>query len=137
MADGLRAGHRRGRHYRQRPAWCARYFGIPGVLFEQALVNVALHVGAERAPRLLVDEIDDEAAQMRGVLELVLGFPENDAEDARLLAEIFEGIALTTFERQAVQLNEAWPSCSPRGWWTSCCMEDGPARNPSSGTRDR
>jgi hypothetical protein len=28
-----------------------------------------------------------------GVLDLVLGFPEDDAEDARLFAEIFESIA--------------------------------------------
>jgi hypothetical protein len=63
------------------------------VLFEETFVDVTLDVGAERAPRFLIDEIDDEAAQMGGVLDLVLGFPEDDAEDARLFAEIFESIA--------------------------------------------
>ena len=83
--------------------------GILGVLFEQTFVDVALDVGAERAPGLLVDEVDDEAAQVGGVLDLVLGFAEDDAEDARLFAEIFEGVAVVSFERQAVELDEAGP----------------------------
>ena len=73
--------------------------GVLGVLFEQTFVDIALDVGAERAPRFLVDEIDDEAAQVGGVLDLVLGFAEDDAEDARFLAEIFEGVAVVSFER--------------------------------------
>jgi len=81
--------------------------GILGVLFEQAFVDVALDVGAERAPGLLVDEIDDEAAQVGGVLDLVLGFAEDDAEDARLFAEIFEGVAVVSFERQAITFFDA------------------------------
>jgi hypothetical protein len=63
------------------------------VLFEQAFVDVALDVGAERAPRFLVDEVDDESAQVGGVLDLVLGFPEDDAEDTWLFAKIFQGVA--------------------------------------------
>jgi hypothetical protein len=84
-------------------------FGILRVLFEQALVDVALDVGAERAPRFLIDEIDDEAAQVGGVLDLVLGFAEDDAEDAGLFAEVFEGVAVMSFERQAVHFDEAGP----------------------------
>jgi hypothetical protein len=44
-----------------------------------------------------------------GVLDLVLGFAKNDAEDARLFAEIFEGVAVVSFERDAVELDEAGP----------------------------
>jgi hypothetical protein len=59
-------------------------FGILRVFFEQPFVDVALDVGAEGAPGFLIDEIDDEAAQVGGVLDLVLGFAENDAENAVL-----------------------------------------------------
>jgi hypothetical protein len=57
----------------------------------------------------LVDEVDDQAAQVGGVLDLVLGFPEDDAEDARLLAEVFEGVAVMSFERDAIEFDEAGP----------------------------
>ena len=40
-------------------------FGILRVLFEQAFVDVTLDIGAESAPRFLVDEIDDETGSMR------------------------------------------------------------------------
>ena len=83
--------------------------GVLGVLFEEAFVDVALDVGAQRAPGFLIDEIDDEAAQVGGVLDLVLGFAENDAEDARFLAEVFEGVAVMLLERQAVHFHEAGP----------------------------
>ena len=76
--------------------------GVLRVLFEEAFVDIAFDVGAERAPGLLVDEIDDETAQVGGVLDLVLGFAEDNAEDARLFAEVFEGVAVVSFERQAV-----------------------------------
>jgi hypothetical protein len=82
-------------------------FGVLRVLFKQTLVDIALDVGAKCAPRFLIDEIDDEAAQVSGVLDLVLGFAENDAEDARLFAEIFQCVAVMSFERQAVQFDEA------------------------------
>ena len=83
--------------------------GILRVLFEQAFVDVAFDVGRERAPRLLVDEIDDEAAQVGGVLNLVLGLAENDAENSRLLAEIVEGIAVVSLERQAIERHQFGP----------------------------
>src|ERR1022692_1024456 len=69
----------------------------------------SLDVGAERAPWLLIDEIDDEAAQVGGILDLVLGFPEDDAEDARLFAEILKGVAVVFLERDAVHFDEAGP----------------------------
>lgn len=83
--------------------------GILRVLFEQAFVDIPLDVGAKRAPGFLVDEIDDEAAQVGGVLDFVLGLAENDAQDAGFLAQIFQGVAVMFFERQAIELNEAGP----------------------------
>ena len=46
---------------------------------------------------------------MGGVLDFVLGFAEDDAEDARLLAEVFEGVAVVAFERDAIEFDEAGP----------------------------
>ena len=91
----------------------------------------------ERAPRLLIDEVDDEAAQVGGVLDLVLRFAEDDAEDARLFAEIFEGIAVVLFERQAVEFDEAGPVVVVGDGGLACCRAGGCARSPSSGTEDR
>jgi hypothetical protein len=44
-----------------------------------------------------------------GVLDLVLGFAEDDAEDAWFFAEIFESVAVVSFERQAVEFDETGP----------------------------
>jgi len=68
-----------------------------------------LTVRAERAPGFLIDEIDYEAAEMRGVLDFVLGFAEDNAENARFLGEVFEGIAVVAFEREAVHFHETGP----------------------------
>lgn len=54
--------------------------GVLGGLLQQALVGVALHVRVERGPRLAVDELDDEPAQLGGVLNLVLRLAEDDAQ---------------------------------------------------------
>ena len=43
-----------------------------GVLLQQALVGVALHVGAHRHPGFLVDQVHDQSPQLGRVLELVL-----------------------------------------------------------------
>jgi len=83
--------------------------GILRVLFEQAFVDVAFDVGSERAPRFLVDEIDDETAEVRWVLDLVLSLGEDDADHARLLAEVFERTAIMPFERQSVGIQEIGP----------------------------
>jgi hypothetical protein len=39
------------------------------------------------------------------VLDLVLGFPEDNAEDTGLFAKVFEGVAVMPFERQSVQFD--------------------------------
>jgi hypothetical protein len=83
--------------------------GVLGVFFQKALVDIAFDIGGVCAPGFLIDEIHDEAVQVGGVLDLVLGFAEDDAENTRLLAEIFEDIAVMLFKRDAVHLDEAGP----------------------------
>jgi hypothetical protein len=63
-------------------------------LGEQLLVRVALDVDAGRRPVLLADEVDDEPLQLGRVLDLVLRLAEHDTEDARLLAEPLEDVAV-------------------------------------------
>jgi hypothetical protein len=59
------------------------------VALQQALVGVALHVGAHRRPVFGVDQVDDHASQLHRVLELVLRLAEDQRQRARLLAELF------------------------------------------------
>src|SRR3712207_9106317 len=65
---------------------------VLGALREQRLVGVALDVGAGRRPVLLVDEVDDEALELGGVLDPVLRLAEDDAEDAGLPGEVLEDV---------------------------------------------
>jgi hypothetical protein len=54
--------------------------GLGGRLLQQALVGVALHVGVEARPLLAVQQVHDEAAQLRRILNLVLGLAEDQAQ---------------------------------------------------------
>jgi hypothetical protein len=40
--------------------------GVFGVLFEQAFVGVALHIGRHRGPAFLADQLDDQLAELAG-----------------------------------------------------------------------
>ena len=48
-------------------------FGVFSVLLQQTLVGIAFDIGIERGPGFAVDEVYDEAAQVRGVLNFVEG----------------------------------------------------------------
>ena len=45
---------------------------VLGVLLEQSFVGVALHVGRHGRPVFLADQLDDEPAQLRRILDAVL-----------------------------------------------------------------
>jgi hypothetical protein len=85
-------------------------FDIFGVLLEETFVGVTFHVGGEAGPLLLVDEINDEAAELGRVLDFVLGFAEDGAEHAATFAEFFESVAVMGFEIVAVELHEGGPA---------------------------
>jgi len=88
--------------------------GVLGVLLEQPLVRVALHVGVERHPLLAVDQVDDEAAQLGRVLDLVLRLAEDQAEHARVLAQRLERVAVLHLERVALPGQERGPVVAGR-----------------------
>ena len=79
-------------------------FHVLGVLLQQPLVGVALHVGGEAGPLLLVDQVHDEAAELGRVLDFVLRLAEDDAEHARPLAEFLQRMAVMNLQIVAIQL---------------------------------
>lgn len=83
--------------------------GVLGVLLQQPLVGVALDVGVEGGPLLALDQVGDEAAQLGGVLNLVLRLAEDHAEHPRLLAQFVEDVAVLDLEVVAVAGEEGGP----------------------------
>ena len=112
--------HHRGDERARREVLARAAFHVLGVLLQQALVGVALHVGGKRGPLLLVDQVDDQPAQLGRVLDLVLRLAEDDAEHARLLAEFLQQYGDNEFPARRRPWPASWPSRSPWGWATAC-----------------
>ena len=83
-------------------------FHVLGVLFQQALVNGALDVHTHACPGFAVDEVD-EAPQLGGVLDLVLGLAEDAANEAAAVAQFGENGAVVGFQFRAFQAAQAGP----------------------------
>ena len=100
--------HRRDQRTRRkilsRPA-----FHVRRVLLQQPFIGVALHVGGQRSPLFLVDQIDDQPPELRRVLNLVLRLAEDDAEHALLFAERLQQMAIMNFQLVAVLGEQAGP----------------------------
>ena len=93
-------------------------FHVFGVLLQEPFVGVALHVGAQAGPLLLVDKIYDQAPQLGRVLDFILGFAKDRSEHAGTFAQFFEGMAVVNFEIVAIQLDQRFPTESFRnGTW--------------------
>ena len=112
--------HHRGDERARREVLAGAALDVLGVLLQQALVGVALHVGVEARPLLLVDQVDDEPPQLGRVLNLVLRLAEDDAEHAGPLAELLERVAVVDFEIVAVELEQARPVEALRDRRTAC-----------------
>ena len=104
--------------------------GVLGVLFQQAFVGIALHVGAHRHPGFLVDQVHDQPPQLGRVLELVLRLVEDQPEQALLLAQFFKRMAVVIEQLVAVFLDEAGPTVFPAPG-SSGCTAPWCARRPS------
>ena len=88
--------HRTDERARGEVLSCALVRGAGG-LFEQAFINRALDVHVHAGPILIGDHLD-HALEIGGVGDLVLGLAEDDADEAGLLAEAFERVAVMDFE---------------------------------------
>ena len=117
--------------------WPAPDF-VLGVLLQQALVDVALDVGAQRRPVLLVDQIDDQPPQLGRVLDLVLRLAEDErrACPSRCPALRARG-GSGRIELGAVASEQRRPGVSAGDQATAGCTAAASARPPSSGTADR
>ncbi len=82
---------------------------VLGVAGEQAFVDVVLDVDGEAEPGLAVDEAD-EAAELGGVLDLVLRLEEDGTDDAALTGEGFEQLAVGDAEFLAGEMADVGPA---------------------------
>ena len=87
--------------------------GVLRVLLQQALVGVALHIGAHRHPGFLVDQVHDQPPQFGRVLEFVLRLAEDQPEQTLLLAQLLQGVAVVVEKVVAVPPQQARTSHSP------------------------
>lgn len=114
VADGLPGlrihGLHDGRDERARREVLARAaLHILGVLLQQTLVGVALNIGVEARPLLLVDEVDDEPTQLRWVLDFVLRLFENQPEHAAAAAEGFQRVTVVNLQVVALEFQQGGP----------------------------
>jgi hypothetical protein len=58
-------------------------FYVLGVLLQQAFIGIALHIGGEAGPLLLVDQVHDQPPQFGRVLDLVLRLAEPERSGDR------------------------------------------------------
>jgi hypothetical protein len=83
-------------------------FHVLGVLLQQPLVSISLHVGGQGRPRIarpgsgLVNQVHDEPAELGRVLDFVLRLAEDDAQHALLFAERFEHMPVMRLQFIAV-----------------------------------
>jgi hypothetical protein len=82
--------------------------GVLGVLLQQALVDVALHIGAQQHPALAVDQVD-QLVQLGRVADLVLGLHEDVAQHAGLLAQLVQQLHVVALQLGAALAAQALP----------------------------
>ena len=82
----------RGRDPSEQAATCPHYIHHPltrgGPKSGGRPVGIALDVGVERHPLFFLNEIRDQALQLGGVLNLVLGLAEDHPQRSGLLAQL-------------------------------------------------
>lgn len=83
--------------------------GVAGIAFQQAFIGIALDIGAEDHPALLIEEIGDQALEFGGILDLVLGLAEHQPEQAVLFAEVLQNAAVLGFQLHAVFPHQGAP----------------------------
>jgi len=79
------------------------------VTFEQAFIDRAFDVDAEPQPSLAIDQ-SDEAPQFRRVLDLVLRFEKNRADDAGATRQRFKDCRIAPRQFLALQVAQDRPA---------------------------
>ena len=103
-----------------------------GVLLQQPLVGVALHVGVERDPLLAVDQVDDQPPQLGRVLDLVLRLAEDDARACPAACRALRACGGSGPPASSPsRCEQARPVVARRGSATAGCTAAASARGPS------
>ena len=76
--------------------------GVLRVFLQQALIGIALYVGAQNRPGFGANQVHDYAAQLGRVLEFVLRLPKNQAQRAFFLPQLFQRVAVVVKQLVAV-----------------------------------
>jgi hypothetical protein len=113
VGDGL---HRLGAHAfhhgldqgARREVLARAALGVLGVLLQEALVDVALHIGAQQHPALAVDQLD-QLVQLGRVGDLVLALHEDVAQHAGLLAQLVQQLHVVALQLGAALVAQALP----------------------------
>ncbi len=102
-----------GRNERTRREILARAaFHVLGVLLQQPLIGVALHIGGQAGPLLRVNQVHDQSAQQGRVLDFVLRPAKNEAQHPRHLAQFLQRLAIMDFQRVAILGQQCGPVVS-------------------------
>ena len=77
---------------------------------QQAFVDIAFDIGLHAGPVFGVDQLDDQAAERGGVLDILPRLFEDRPEHPGLAAQFIENLAVVSFEFFAVALQQAGPA---------------------------
>ena len=81
-----------------------------GAFGQQAFVDIAFDIGLHAGPVFGVDQLDDQAAERGGVLDILPRLFEDRPEHPGLAAQFIENFAVVSFEFFAVALQQAGPA---------------------------
>ena len=84
-------------------------FHVLRILLQQALIRVAFDIGIEGSPLLAVDEVRNETAQLGRVLDFVLGFAEDNADEPLPLSQFLQRMTVMRFQIVTVQFDQGFP----------------------------
>ena len=80
-----------------------------GTLFEQTFVDIPIGISLHAGPVLGVDQLDDQASERGGILDILPRLLEDRPEHPGLLSQFIENLAVVFFEFFTVALKQAGP----------------------------
>ena len=83
---------------------------LPGRLLDQALIGVALEIGVEAEPFVVVDEVFDQQLELGRVLDPVAGFAEHHPEHVVALAQFGQRLVVVLLQVDAGPVEQRLPA---------------------------
>ena len=115
VADGIPGFRRHHVHHGpDQRAWGEILAGaglcILGIFFQQPLVGIPLDVGAHHGPVFLVDQVRDNPSQFGRVLKFILGFVENQPQQAFFISQGLQQMTIVVEQFIPVFVEQAAPT---------------------------